>query len=189
MDRPVTIGKVHNISLENFSEEYPHLVAQFSCKPDLHDCIPVSAWKYDFDVCCAAVWLYDVYNVTVKGIITTVQSSNVSGVILRNVSNANVQLTTTYSLTDHECLGTAVYEGDSIEVQSSSANNCTYGLVLHNTTNSHINDVIAMYNRWGIVLLESDDSFISNTTVTNNSLEGMFLGSMNNVHINNTTAT
>ena len=95
MDRPVTIGNVHNMSLENFSEERPHLVTQFSCETEVCDCIP--PWRaslFDFGWCCAAVWLHDMYNVTVKGIILT---SNVSGIILRDVSNVLIQLTTTYS--------------------------------------------------------------------------------------------
>ena len=68
MDRPVTIGNVQNISLESFSSERPHLVAQFSCRIMEHesDCIPVSAWKYEVDVCCAAFWLHDVHNVIFK---------------------------------------------------------------------------------------------------------------------------
>ena len=190
MDRPVTIGNVHNMSLENFSDERPHLVAQFSCETEVWDCISVIAWKYDFDVCCAAVWLHDVYNITVKGIIVTVQTSNVSGIILRNVSSVLIQLTTTYSLIDHRyCLGIAIYEANSAAVQSSSVNNCTRGLVLYNATDSHISDVTATYNKIGIMLVVTSDSSITNTVVTNNVWEGMHLNKIHNAHITNTTAT
>ena len=197
MDRPVTIGKVHNMSLESFNSERPHLVAHFSCRIMEHDCIPVSAWIYRFDVCCAAFWLHDVHNVTFKGIILTVQTPNVSGVIFRSVSKVSIQwattysshdhycfgivtfkgiiltvqtpnvsgviltnvynvrihLTTTYSSYDHYCLGITVFEADSVEVDSSSTNNCTYGFTLAGATNSNISDITAMYNMWGMALM------------------------------------
>ena len=188
MDRPVTIGNVHNMSLESFSSEQPHLVAQFSCRTMEHDCIPVSAWKYDFNVCCAAIWLHHMHNVTIKGVLVRVQTPNVSGVILRYVFNIKIQLTTTYSFSDHFCLGIGAYEADSVEVQSSNAYNFTYGLVLNSTTNSHINNVTAKHNMWGVVLREANDSFISSTNATHNSLEGMYLGTSSNIHIANTTA-
>ena len=189
MDRPVTIGNVHNMSLESFSSERPHLVAQFFCETEPHDCIPVSAWKSDFNVCCAAIWLHDVHNVTLRGIIITVLTPNISGVVFRNVSKVTVQLTETYSSCDLYCFGIAIYEADSVEVESSSAYNCTYGLVLHTTTNSSINDITAMYNMWGVVLIEFKDSCISKIFVTQNELEGMYMSNTNNILITNTTAT
>ena len=188
MDRPATICNVHNISLESFSEERPHLVAQFFNMTMKHDCLPVSAWIYSFNACCAAIWLHDVHNVTVKGLIVTVQTPNVSGVIMRNGFNGTVHLTTTYSSYRHYCFGIAIYDADYVEVGSSSVNNCTYGLILRNTTNNHISDVTAMYNMLGVVLMEADDSFITNTIVTNNTLEGLYFGTGNNTCITNTTA-
>ena len=189
MDRPVTIGNVHNMSLESFSNEYPHLVPQFSCETKAHGCLRVSAWKYHFNVCCAAIWLYDMYNVTVKGVNVTVQTPNVSGIILTNVSKVSIHFTTTYSSYNHYCFGIAIFEAASVEVRSSSTNNCTFGFRLENAVNSHIRDITAMYNMWGMVLVNVNNSSISNTFVTQNSLEGMFLGYTKNIHLNNTTAT
>ena len=134
MDRPFTIGNVHNMSLESSSDdsnEYPHLVAQFSCETEVHECIHLyfnltneytspgefvcclpgviecihlySSWSVvDFKVCCAAVWLQDMYNVTVKGIHITAQMSNepISPVVLKNVSDITVQLNALCSLTN-----------------------------------------------------------------------------------------
>ena len=71
----------------SFSSERPHLVAQFSCETEAHDCIAVSGI---FSVCCAAVWLHDTHTVTIKGIVVTVQTPNVSGIIFRNGSNFSV---------------------------------------------------------------------------------------------------
>ena len=189
MDRPVTIGNVHNMSLESFSNEYPHLVVQFSCETKAHKCLQVSAWKYQFDVCCAAIWLSDIHNVTVKGVNVTVQTPNVSGIILTNVSKVSIHFTTTYSSYDHYCFGIAIFEAASVEVHSSTTNNCTFGFMLEIAVNSHISDITAMYNMWGMVLVNVNNSSISNTFVTRNSLEGVFLGYMKNIHFNNTTAT
>ena len=180
MDRPVTIGNVHNMSLENFSEERPHLVTQFSCETEVCDCI--SLWRasfFDFGWCCAAVWLHDMYNVTVKGIIVT---SNVSGIILRDVSNVLIQLTTTYS---------SIYPQTSCfdYVPYITARNCSCGLVLYNATNSHISDITATQNDIGVLLVKTSDSAITNTVVTNNTHEGLILTKANNAHIINTTAT
>ena len=189
MDRPVTIGNVHNMSLESFSSEHPHLVAQFSCRTMEQDCIPVSAWIYQFGVCCAAFWLHDVHNVTFKRFTLTVQTPNVSGVIFRSVSKVSIQWATTYSSYDNYCFGIGISEAHSIDIQASSAYNCTYGVVLMITKNSQMNNITAMYNMWGVVLLEVSDSRISNTIVTHNSLEGMYLGNTGNIHIANTTAS
>ena len=197
MDRPLTIGNVHNMSLESLSDEsdeYPHLVAQFSCETEGHECIYMD-WSFlpDAQVCCAAIWLHDVYNVTVKGISITVQTSDkhISVVILKNVSGTTVQLNATCSLTDDTSDGTngiVMYEATSVEVHSSSANNCSYGLVLHNTTNTHITKVTAMYNDVvGIALHTCTDTNIYNTVAAHNGFTGMLLVDMSNTHITNTT--
>ena len=73
-------------------------------------------------------------------------SKNVSGVVLKNISWITVQLTTSCFLTNHKCLGIAIYGGTSVNVHSSSANNCSFGLVLCNTTNTHITNAIAMHS-------------------------------------------
>ena len=178
MDRPLTVGNVHNMSLESSSDdsnEYPHLVAQFSCETEVHECIHLyfnmtneytspgelglclagviecihlhSSWSVvDFKVCCAAVWLQDMYNVTVKRIHITAQMSNepISPVILKNVSDIAVQLNALCSLTDRKPVGIAIYGATSVVVHSSSANYCSSGLVLYNTTNAHINKITTM---------------------------------------------
>ena len=203
MDRPLTIGNVHNMSLESLREEsdkYPHLVAQFSCETEEPECIYMD-WHFDynfpdFQACCAAIWLHDVYNVTVKGISITVQTSDkhISVVILKNVSGTTVQLNATCSLTDdtsNGANGIIVYEATSVEVHSSSANNCSYGLVLHNATNTNITKVTAMYNDVvGIALRTCTDTNIYNTVAAHNSWyagTGVLLSDMNNTHITNTT--
>ena len=201
MDRPVTIGNVHNMSLEGLrdqSDVYPHLVAQFSCETEVHDCIllhDLSHWtRYVlyFKVCCSAVWLFDMYNVTVKGIGITVQMSNkpISGVILNNVSDITVQLNATCSLADQISFGITIFEATSVDVHSSSTSNCSVGLVLLNTTNIYITRVTAMYNELvGIALNNTIDSHISNTVTAHNAGRGMSLINMNNTHITNTSTS
>ena len=197
MDRPLTIGNVHNMSLESMSDEsdrYPHLVAQFPCETEGHDCMHLHGhWYYynNFIVCCAAVWLQDMYNATVKGISITVQMSNepMSVVSLKNVSGSTVQLHTT-CLSDHKMFGIAIYEAVSVEVHSSSVNNCTFGLVLYNATNTHITKVTARYNQiGGIVLDTATDIHIKHTIAANNSWGGMYLSTMSNTYITNMTAS
>ena len=193
MDRPLTIGNVYNMSWESLSDksdEYPHLVAQFPCETEGHECLHWHQY-WAFKVCCAAVWFHDLHNVTVKGItmILPVEMSNepITLVILKNVSGATVQLNVMCFSTDSESLGITIYEATSVEVHSSSANNCPYGLVLHNTTNTHIAKVTAMYNWVGIVLDMTTDTHINNTIAVNNVGSGIDLLSMNNTYITNMT--
>ena len=195
MDRPLTIGNVHNISFEGLSnenDEYPHLVAQFSSETEGRECVYMNGYYPEFQVCCAAIWLHDMYNVTVKGISIAVQISNkhISVVILKNVLGITVQLRVACSLTDHDnrSVGIIMYEATSVEVHSSSASNCSFGLMLHNTTNTHITKVTAMYNKAeGINLNTCTDTNINNSIAAHNGETGMKLKDMNNTNITNIT--
>ena len=218
MDRPVVIGNVHNMSLESLSDEsdeYPHLVAQFSRETEVHNCIHLSTYwhPHGFKLCCAAIWLHDMYNVTVKRIHITVQTPRVSGIILMNVSGIAVQLNTTCFLTDHKTVGIVIYEATSFGLYSSNASNCSNGFVLHNTTNTVIHKVPAVYNEWegialsmatnthisnlnavhnggnGMHLSFMKDTYISMITASHNEGDGMVLQNMSNTHIANTTTT
>ena len=160
-------------------------MAQFPCETKVHDCIHVSETStcgfevHDFEVCCAAIWLHDVYNITVKGIHIAV-SKNVSGVVLRNISWITVQLTTSCFLTNRKCLGIAIYEGTSVNVHSSSANNCSFGLVLRNTTNAHIMNAVAMHSEIvGVTLHMTRNTYITNTiTMYSGGVECTYTGWM-----------
>ena len=203
MDRPLIIGNVHNMSLESWideSDEYPHLVAQFTCVMEGVECFftdfchtddYITSQCHFLQVCCAAVWLHDVYNVNVKGISITAQTSYSSVVYLKNVSGTTVQLNTTCSPTNmyESSMGIAIYEATSIEVHSSSANNCSAGLVLFNTTNTNITKVTAMYNQFmGICFDTGIDTNINNTIAAHNAWFGVTLSTMINTHINTITA-
>ena len=224
MDRPLTIGNVHNISLEslqNESDEYPHLVAKFSCEAKEHTCVHLywhQQYERDFIVCCAAVWLHDLYNVTVMGISITLQMSNdsnedVSVVILKNVWNITLQLNAMCSLTDHKSFGITIFEATSVEVHSSSTSNCSFGLAYHNTTNSRITRVTAMFSEFtgmvldtttythidnaiaahngnfGIDLSIMSDTYMANTTALHNDWNGIMLDTMTNTYMTNVTAS
>ena len=196
MDRPVTIGHVHNMSWESFSDESnesPHLVALFSCETEVCECVHFHLFQishHNFQVCCAAVWLHDVYNVTVKGISITVQKTNdqISVFILKNVSGITVQLNAT-CFTHHKTFGITICEATSVKVDSSSANNCSLGLVLHNSTNTHITKVTVMYNRiMGMALDTTTDTHIDNTIAAHNAWHGMDLSFLTYTYMSNTTA-
>ena len=188
MDMPVTIGNVHNVLLENVYDGHPHLVAQFSCETGRHiNCLSTDR-RIPY-VCCAAISLHDMSNVTFKGLSVTIQSSKSSAVILKNVSKSSISLAATCSLMDSTCLGILLYDTNSIGLHSSSASNCSHGLVLYNATNTNITSMYAAYGEDGIVILWSTDTFITNTTAAHNRGYGMYLGNMNkNTHVFNTTA-
>ena len=186
MDMPVTIGNVHNVLLENIYDGHPHLVAQFSCETGRHiNCLSTDR-RIPY-VCCAAISLHDMSNVTLKGLSVTIQSSKSSAVILRNVSNGYIKLTATCSLTSRTCLGILLYEAKSIDLHSSTTNKCSYGLVLYHTTNINITNMYAAYNEDGIVVFRSTDTHITNTTAAHNRGYGMYLSNMNSTHISNAT--
>ena len=197
MDRPLTIGNVYNVSLEGWKDEsgeYPHLVTKFFCY-EVPKCIPLyslSNWVTNLKVCCAALWLHNLFNVTVKGISITVQALNepISGVNLKNVSDITVQLNTTCSLTGQPSFGITIFETTFVEIHSSIANNCSFGLVLHNTTNTHITKVTTMYNMYlGMVVYMATDTVMSNTITAHNARDGMRLSSMSNTYITNMTTS
>ena len=108
-------------------DEHPLLVAEFSCEAETRGCISL-LWHlhlypdHSFTVCCAAVWLHDMHNVTLKGINITVEISNVSGVILQNVTGITVQLNTSCSLplTESISIGIAMFLAITVEVHSST---------------------------------------------------------------------
>ena len=186
MDIPVTIGNVHNVLLESVYDGHPHLVAQFSCETGRHiNCLSMN-WRIPY-VCCAAISLHDMSNVTLKGLSVTIQSSKSSAVILKNVSKSSISLAATCSLMDSTCFGILLYETNSIGLHSSSASNCSHGLVLYNATNTNITSMYAEYCGKGIVVLMSTDTFISNTTAAHNRGDGMYLKNDNNTLIFNTT--
>ena len=195
MDRPVIVGNVHNMSLESLSDEsdeYPHLLAEFSCETEGHNCIHLyTHWfPHGFKVCCAAIWLHDIHNMTVKRISITVQTPRVSGTILMNVSGIAVQLNTTCFLTNKKTVGIVIYKATSFGLYSSNASNCSYGLVLHNTTITGINKVTAMYNEFdGIAISMATNTHINNTTAVHNGGSGMYLSTMNDTYIRNINAS
>ena len=191
MDRPLDIADVHNVSLENSSNECPHLVASFSCKRSI-------------EVGCAAVQLHHVHNISLKGISLTVQAPNMSGVTLQYASNIHIQLNIVCSLTpyfseSHISIGIQIIKASIVEVISSDANNCSSGFVLQNTSNILIMNTTAMYNRnsseflsltdgTGISLLSTTNATIIDTSIVHNSFTGMVLKDIDNVTAINTTA-
>ena len=183
MDQPLTIGNVHNMSLENYSDERPHLVTQFSCETEKDD--HTHAEGGISDECCAAVSLHDAYNVTFRGINVTVQSPEVSALILKNVSKGIVELVTALSSHGHTCHGILLQNTNFIEVHSFSARNFTHGLMLHNTIDTRIINAYAADNKKGFVFKKTADTYISNSTAAHNHRHGMLLQNMINTNITN----
>ena len=210
MDRPLHIGNVHNVSMESLTDnnEDPHLVAQFTCDAAATNCVRM-LYTYTYsqvDVCCAAVYVHNVYNATFKGIDITVQNPNMSGVAFVNVSSINVQLDTACSLSSPPSqkdfrIGIMIYKANFFEMHLSSANNCSRGLEVHSTNNCHISNTTAMYNYpyngtvtspsdiggVGMSFFATNNTAVINPIVMYNYLEGMLLFDTVNVTTINTT--
>ena len=185
MDRPISIGNVHNVSLESFGDKLSHLVAQFLCE-SCDDCV------VDIDdvcVCCAAVLFHDMKNATFKGISLSILTLDVSGVVVRNASYIDVQVSIRYYLTNRVCLGIAFYEATFVEVYSSSVTNCSYGLTIYATSNIHITNMTAMYNEIGISMDTAHDTFVTNAITMHNDVDGIRLAFLKNTYITNTVVS
>ena len=184
MDRPLIIGNVQNITLEasNKRGEHPELLAEFTCGH--HHCIHAK-WQ---NVCCAAVFLHDIHNVTLMGIRVTVQTANATGVILKKATGSSVQLTTVHCLNSRSGHGIVIYEANLVKVQSFTVNNCSDGLMLDNTSNIQITNTTAKHNMQGIVLHTTSYTNITKTTANHNRYNGMHLKKINNTHIISTIA-
>ena len=189
MDRPLHIRDVHNVSLENNNNDYPHLVALFSCKRKaVSNMVLVEG---DIEVKCAAVQLRHVHNVSLKGISLTVLTPNMSGMAVQYAQNIHIQLNIACSLMsphsqNDNCIGFLAYKANNIEMHSSHASNCSSGFVLLNTNNIHIINTTAMYNNGssettlspggiGLFLSSTINATIINATVTHNGYYGMYL--------------
>ena len=216
MERPLNIGSVHNMSLESFdnNNEYPHLVAHFSYmqSPVLNSILVAE----NFEVGYAAIHLHDGHNVSLKGISLTVQTPNISGLILVNVSNIHVQLNILCSsmLPPSEIdkrTGVLIYEADIVEVYLSHVSNCSSGFVLASinsirivnttalynndtglsltsTTIATVIDIILMHNRYdGLVVLDTADFTVSGTTIAHNGGDGMYLADTAGISVINST--
>ena len=217
METPLHIANVHNMRLENFhdnSNERPIIVALFSCKNEVvPDCIQ-NIW-----MCCAAVQLSRLHNITLKGITVRVQNYNMSSIILRSTTSIHIQSVTSICSSSSSNnnvitnIGILLYEANFVEVTMSSALNCSYGLLLHNTTNSFItstpesavsNNGIGIYcehsanttivtqsslwnSKHGMYFYCTLNTIIINATVTYNGFDGILLSNTNNTSILNPT--
>ena len=216
MERPLNIGSVHNMSLESFdnNNEYPHLVAHFSYmqSPVLNSILVAE----NFEVGYAAIHLHDGHNVSLEGISLTVQTPNISGLILVNVSNIHVQLNILClsmlppSQIDKRT-GVLMYKADIVEVYLSHVSNCSSGFVLASinsirivnttalynndtglsltsTTIATVIDIILMHNRYnGLVVLDTADFTVSGTTIAHNGGDGMYLADTAGISVINST--
>ena len=198
MDRPLYIGHVYNISLENNNNEYPGIVTHFSCD---RKSIPNGN-----EICgaeCIAIKLQSVYNVTLKGISLTIQAPNICGITLQYVSNSHIQvdvsclLRASYSEIDIR-IGILMYEASMVEIHSSHVSSCSGGLVLQNTSNIHIINVTTMTSidtpsmsfptqGTGLSLLSTTNASITDTSTAHNAVGGMFLRDTANVTVTNAT--
>ena len=201
MDTPLIIADIYNMSLESINNEYPHIVTQFNCK---RKTVPNgNGLSKVIEAGCTAVELHSAQNVTLKRVSLTVQAPNVSGITIKYASNIHIQLNVVcFPMAPHSeidiRIGILVYETSIVEVCLSHANNCSSGLVFHNTNNIHIINTTAMYSNdtpetlfhisgTGIFLLSTTNVTIIDTSTTYNAGSGMFLEDTTNVSVLYTT--
>ena len=200
MDRPLHIGDVsdiYNMTLEkvNSKNEDPHLVAQFTC--ERKEVVNNTSVEGN-SVGCAAFQFSNIHNVTFKGISLTVHTPNMSGVTFQYASNIHVQLNISCSLvsfyqTDIR-IGVLIYEASTVVVHLSQANNCSSGLVLDNTIDTHITNTTATHNKdesggAGIFLLSTTNATIIDTSVVSNVGSGLILNDTANINVSNINVT
>ena len=145
MNRSLEIRDVENISLEASdynSDTYPQLVAQFTCQNEaISDCIGLQSLFETLYVCCSAIRMINVAHAAIQGIIVTVTTPNVSGVILQQCSHLHIQSMTYSNIqerdNDFEC-GNVAYESSDIEMDSLEVSNFSYGVWLYKSRNTNI---------------------------------------------------
>ena len=194
MHQPLDIRDVHNMSLENCcssNKERPHLVAQFPCENiGSSKCVYVAIHDSTYFVdkppsyaCCAAVWLSDSHNMTLKGISITSQTPGMSGVIVQHVTNMYIQSVTTASssmlsisnTSRQLSVGIQISYAIVVEVHSSGTASYSYGFVFQFTQNTIIITITARYNGYiGIVLDGAVNSTIIGLSAVH-SWKGMML--------------
>ena len=196
MNKPLHVGNVHSMSLESFygsDNEQPHLVAEFSCESRAGMCM--SVWvtaDMTHVVCCAAMQFYDSQNITLKGIMISLQAPGMSGVTVQKVSNMNIQLITTYSLKpftlpypfNEDPFGIVIDYANGLEVYSSDTANYSRGFVFQNILNTIIHNITATYCRFsGIFLHNATNTTISSPKAVNTERGLSLYYASTNIHI------
>ena len=183
VDRPVKIQNIQNVSLEWLQDQkrnFPHLMAQF----------------HDNEVCngtnnyCSVLWFHNVVDVALSGLTISVHTPYISGIVLWNSSNIDIQLTETDSeFNTTTQAGIFIYECISVRINSSNVYNFVYGFVFKIVANCNISNITAAHNSWkGIHLEEMNKTRISNAMLMHNGGVGMFFQDMLDTNITNITA-
>ena len=195
MNRSLIIGNIHNLSLESYSDEQPHLVEQFPCKTiEGNKCpysyYPVVAIKKKYSFCCATIWVHNSSMLTVKRL--TLQTPKCNGVYLHEVVNVTIELVEVYPNTETiitTCHGIVLSNSHFIEIYSFVAKNMSNGVYLFQASHVHMNNVTTSYNHEeGIYSLMSSHLHIFNSYSTSNQKAGITIDVGSNIVIDNVTS-
>ena len=191
MNKPLIVGNVYNLSLEGCSDEQPQLVAQFPCQTEVNTCLNITNpyYKLHLNICCSTIWLHNVSLFTVKDLTITLKASEVTSLVLHEVSNATIDLLEVYliseSITSSQ-QGIVLMNCHFIQMHSIIAKNWWSGFLLADSNNIHIYNVSASDNdQMGIFTLNSSNIYLYSSSLTNTSGIHMYVGY--NIVINNTT--
>ena len=183
MDSPIKMQNIQNVSLKSLQDQkdnFPHLMAEFR---DIEVCNGTNNY-------CAVLWFHNVVDIALSGLTISVHTPYISGIVLWNSSNIDIQLTETNTEFNSTALaGFFIYECNRVRINSSNAYNFVYGIAFKTVANSNISNIIAASNRWnGIHLEEMNKTQISNAMLKNNGGVGMFIQGMLDTTVINITA-
>ena len=191
MNKPLIVGNVYNLSLEGCSDEQPQLVAQFPCQTEVNTCLNITNpyYKLHLNICCSTIWLHNVSLFTVKDLTITLKASEVTSLVLHEVSNATIDLLELYliseSITSSQ-QGIVLMNCHFIQMHSIIAKNWWSGFLLADSNNIHIYNVSASDNdQMGIFTLNTSNFYLYSSSLTNTGGIHMYAG--HNIVINNTT--
>ena len=198
LEKTLEIRNVENVTLKgivNRSDEYPQLVAQFSCWSN-YQCSNVSgrlmALLNDIPLNdCSVIQLINVSHVNICGINIVLSTVNVSAIRVKQSRHICLQLLYIYSVKFSSgingCnIGIMTNETNHLYVDNLYARYLLYGLILQYTQNAQIKD--SMFEHSGLLVMKSDTVHIIRSTSSGNKEMGMEYEHCNNTNIVNVSA-
>ena len=189
--RPLEIRNIQNVTLKgisNTSDEYPQIVAQFSCWNN-YLCFNATgrlmALLNDISLeDCSVIELINASHVNIRGIHLALSTVNVSAIKVEKSMDIH-SVKAGQDINGYN-IGIRVNKTNNLYVDKLHASNLLYGLLLHNTLNAHINESTFEYS--GLLAMKSDSVHIKSTNVSANKEAGVELHFCNNTNIVNISA-
>ena len=130
-------------SFHDQSNQYPHVVAQFSSFLEMYNCDSGNI----YDKSCDAIYFDEVADVVLKGTTVTVHTPNISGIA--------VQSATVYFSSSNTCaFGILFYHVESVQVNLVGTHSFEHGFAMQNARNISITNISIYKNQstWNICI-------------------------------------